>query len=176
MNNIIKFIPTLLFLFIAYFLFYKIYPAYQNTYQLVQKFNELKSREEQVKAIEASLEELKNTETLQTLIKRRSSLNNWIPPEPKIEELYFSLAAIFSSANMNFKGFSFNIEEEKNSSYILPLKVIRFNLDIQGNEDQVLKIVKAIESNVRIMKIRKFSFNRDKKASLEVEAYFLPEK
>ncbi len=175
MNILVKLLPVILISIIFYILVYKIYPSYQETIELVKKLNELNNKEKELKLTEKLIQSLEQNANIQQLIANKETLNLWLPSEPKIEELIYSLNGIYKSLGYNFEGAEITIKEEKESfqKNILPIGVIDLKFSVNLSPQSLIEFINNIEKNVRLMKIKKAVLS-PKGSSFDVESYYLP--
>jgi hypothetical protein len=178
MSIFLKLLPVILISIIFYILMYSLYPKYQNLISLTKKLNELQNKERELKALEKLVQNLSQNPNVQQLVSNREILDLWLPQKPKIENILASLVGIYQINNLVFKGTNFDILEEPKSynPNILPVKIIRFPLEAELDNSNMISFIDSLEKNVRIMVIKKFKISSDKKSNFEVEAYYLSEK
>lgn len=176
MSILTKLLPVILISIIFYLLFYNLYPKYQETLRLVQKLNELKNKEKEINAMEKLIQTFSQNPNIQQLLANREVLSLWLPTEPKIEELIFSLNGIYNLIGQVFKGTDFNVSQEPKTlnQNVLPIKIINFRIQANLKNENFRTFIDAIEKNVRIMVIKKANLLPDKESSFEVESYFMP--
>lgn len=176
MNILFKILPVILISLVFYLLIYNLYPKYQETLSLVKKLNELKNKEKEINALEKLIKVLNQNANLQQILSQKETLNIWLPAEPKIEEIIFSLNGLYQSLNLNFPGTDFSFEEKPKSFHkdILPVKIINFQLLVNLNPNQITPFIDGIEKNTRLMRIKKIILKSTEKAAIDVESYYLP--
>lgn len=176
MNILIKILPVILISIIFYLLVYNLYPKYQETITLVKKLNELQNKEKEIKALEKSIQDLNQNINLKQLINQRDVLNIWLPEQPKIEDIIYSLNFIYQTLGFNFNGTDFVISKEPKSfnSNFLPLGVINFKLSIKISSDKINTFLDLLEKNTRLMKIKRIFLSPTETSEVEVETYYLP--
>lgn len=176
MNILIKILPVILISIVFYLLIYNLYPKYQETITLVKKLNELQNKEKEIKALERLIQNLNQNVNLQQLLKQKEVLNVWLPDQPKIEEIIYSLSSSYQALGLNFEGTDFEILKEPKSfnPNILPIKVINFKLKAQLTPDKINSFLDFLEKNTRLMKIKKVFLSPSEDPEIEVESYYLP--
>ncbi len=176
MSLLTKLLPVILISIIFYLLFYNLYPQYQEILRLVQKLNELRNKEKEIKAMEKLIQNFSQNANIQQLLANKETLNLWLPTEPKIEELIFSLNSIYNLVGLTFEGTDFGISDEPKTlnQHVLPVKIINFKLEADLKQENLRNFIEALEKNVRLMVIKKASLSPEKESFFEVESYFMP--
>ena len=174
MSIFLRLLPIFLISIIFYLLIYNIYPQYQKTLSLAQKLSELKSRQQNVDALEKLITALNQNANIQQLVSKQDVLNLWLPQEPKIEEILASLYGIYQTNNLIFQGADINIVEkpEELNPNVLPVQVININLSAELTPDNLIKFIEGIEKNVRLMSIKQADLSAEK-SQFKVESYYL---
>lgn len=176
MNFLIKILPVILISIIFYLLFYNLYPGYQRVISSAQKLNELKNKEEEITSFENLIKNLEANANVRQLLQNREVLNSWLPPEPKIEEIIYSLGGVFSFSNLKIDSLNFQTKEVTTTPEILPLGIIAFDLSFKGDEPSLMQILDGIEKNVRLMRVKKIEATKEKNFKIEVESYFMEQR
>ena len=174
MNIFLKILPIILITIIFYILIYDLYPKYQQTLALAQELNGLKSKENNINALEKLITTLNQNTTIQQLISNQKVLDLWLPQQPNIEEILASLSGIYQANGLVFKGAEINIIEEPKqfNPNILPVKVVNLNLSVNLASDKLLSFIEGIEKNVRLMNIKQANLTPEL-FQFKVESYFL---
>lgn len=176
MNLLIKILPVILISIIFYILVYNLYPKYQETIALVKKLNELQNKEKEIQALERLIQGLNQNVNLQQLVSQKEILNVWLPDQPKIEEIIYSLSNSYQALGLNFEGtdFTFLKEPQSFNTNMLPIKVINFKFKAQLTSDKINGFFDFLEKNTRLMRIKKVFLSPSEASEIEVESYYLP--
>ncbi len=178
MNLLLKMLPLILVGIIFYVMNNYLYPKYQETIQLAKRFNELKNKEIELDNLQRLINSLNQNVTLRQLMGQTSTLDVWLPTEPKIEEIIYYLASGYQNFALSFPGADFKITEntQQFEEFILPRSAINFTLTAQLNSDKLNEFINYLEQSARLMIIKKAILSPLEPSKFEVETYFLPRK